>query len=119
MPTPTARVRSPASTCFRRANLSFTGTPSGLAWNVPAVLANYFQPIVPSTTASYLVGKTGEGTEKQTTAYVIANLNHDFSADITLRGNVGVQVIHTQQKFNCELDALRGRGDAGHRRRNL
>jgi iron complex outermembrane receptor protein len=78
-------------------NLSFSGTPSGLAWNVPAVLANYFQPIVPSTTASYLVGKTWEVTEKLTTAYVMANLNHDLSADVTLRGNVGVQVIHTQQ----------------------
>ncbi|HME40282.1 MAG TPA: TonB-dependent receptor [Steroidobacteraceae bacterium] len=78
-------------------NLSFSGTPSALAWNVPAVLANYFQPIVPSTTASYLVGKTWEVSEKLSTAYIMAKLDHDLSATVNLRGNVGVQVVHTQQ----------------------
>ena len=78
-------------------NLSFSGTPSALAWNVPAVLANYFLPIQPSTTASYLVGKTWEVQEKLTTAYIMAKLDHSLSADVSLRGNVGVQVVHTQQ----------------------
>jgi iron complex outermembrane receptor protein len=78
-------------------NLGFSGTPSSLSWNVPAVLANYFQPIQPSTTQSYLVGKTWEVSEKLTTAYVMAKLDHDLSADVNLRGNVGVQVVHTQQ----------------------
>jgi iron complex outermembrane recepter protein len=78
-------------------NLSFSGTPSALAWNVPAVLANYFQPIQPSTTASYLVGKTWEVSEKLSTAYIMAKLDHELSADVNLRGNVGVQVVHTQQ----------------------
>jgi len=78
-------------------NLSFSGTPSAIAWNVPAVLANYFQPIQPSTTASYLVGKTWEVSEKLSTAYIMAKLDHELSADVNLRGNVGVQVVHTQQ----------------------
>ncbi len=78
-------------------NLSFSGTPSALAWNVPAVLANYFQPIQPSTTASYLVGKSWEVTEKLSTAYIMAKLDHDLSANVNLRGNVGVQVVHTDQ----------------------
>ncbi len=78
-------------------NLSFSGTPSALAWNVPAVLANYFQPIQPSTTASYLVGKTWEVSEKLSTAYLMAKIDHDLSADVSLRGNVGVQAVHTQQ----------------------
>jgi iron complex outermembrane recepter protein len=78
-------------------NLSFSGTPSALAWNVPAVLANYFQPIQPSTTASYLVGKTWEVSEKLSTAYLMTKLDHDLSADVNLRGNVGVQVVHTEQ----------------------
>ncbi len=78
-------------------NLGFSGTPSALAWNVPAVLANYFQPIQPSTTASYLVGKTWEVSEKLSTAYIMAKLDHELSADVSLRGNVGVQVVHTQQ----------------------
>jgi iron complex outermembrane recepter protein len=78
-------------------NLGFSGTPSALAWNVPAVLANYFQPIQPSTTQSFLVGKTWEVSEKLSTAYIMAKLDHDLSAEINLRGNVGVQVVHTQQ----------------------
>ena len=78
-------------------NLSFSGTPSALAWNVPAVLANYFQPIQPSTTASYLVGKTWEVSEKLSTAYLMAKIDHDLSAEVSLRGNVGVQAVHTQQ----------------------
>jgi iron complex outermembrane recepter protein len=78
-------------------NLSFSGTPSALAWNVPALLANYFQPIQPSTTASFLVGKSWEVTEKLSTAYIMAKLDHDLSAEVNLRGNVGVQVVHTEQ----------------------
>jgi TonB-dependent receptor len=78
-------------------NLGFSGTPSALAWNVPAVLANYFQPIQPSTTQSFLVGKTWEVSEKLSTAYIMAKLDHDLSAEVNLRGNVGVQVVHTQQ----------------------
>jgi iron complex outermembrane recepter protein len=78
-------------------NLGFSGTPSALSWNVPAVLAHYFQPIVPSTTASYLVGKTWEVSEKLSTAYLMAKLDHDLSADVNLRGNAGVQVVHTDQ----------------------
>jgi len=78
-------------------NLSFSGTPSALAWNVPAVIANYFQPIMPSTTASYLVGKSWEVTEKLSTAYLMGKLDHDLSADVNLKGNVGVQFVHTDQ----------------------
>jgi iron complex outermembrane receptor protein len=81
-------------------NLGFSGTPSALAWNVPAVLANYFQPIQPSTTQNYLVGKSWEVSEKLTTAYIMAKLDHELSADVNLRGNVGVQAVHTQQSSN-------------------
>ncbi len=78
-------------------NLGFSGTPSSLSWDVPAVLANYFQPIQTSTTANYLVGKSWEVHEKLTTLYVMGNLNHDISEDVTLRGNIGVQLLHTDQ----------------------
>jgi TonB-dependent receptor len=83
-------------------NLGFSGTPSALSWNVPAVLANYFQPIQASTTAAYLVGKTWEVTEKLTTAYVMGKIDHDLSPDVSLKGNVGVQVIHTDQSSASE-----------------
>lgn len=85
-------------------NLGFSGTPSSLSWNVPAILTNYFQPIVASTNAnSSLVGKTWDVTEKLSTAYVKGNLDHELSSAVTLRGNVGVQFIHTQQGSSSEL----------------
>ena len=81
------------------ANLSFSGTPPSLAWNVPTVLANYFQPIVPSTaqTAGYLVAKTWDVFEKVPTLYIKGDLNHPLSDTVTLRGNIGLQLVHTDQ----------------------
>ncbi|MGO8974061.1 MAG: TonB-dependent receptor [Steroidobacteraceae bacterium] len=92
-------------------NLGFAGSPSSLSWNVPAVLANYFQPIMPSTTAnSSLVGKTWQVDEKLTTLYLKGNLNHDLSADVKLRGNIGLQVVHTEQNSSSDYwnSALNG-----------
>jgi TonB-dependent receptor len=84
-------------------NLGFSGTPSSLSWNVPGVLNAYFQPINASTDGnSSLVGKTWEVDEKLTTAYVMGNLSHDLSADVKLRGNVGVQFVHTQQSSSSQ-----------------
>jgi TonB-dependent receptor len=79
------------------ANLSFSGTPGSLAWNVPGVLANYFQPINPSSTAGFLVAKNWEVFEKIGTLFLKGDLNHPLSDNVTLRGNVGLQVVHTQQ----------------------
>ena len=85
-------------------NLGFSGSPSPLSWNVPAILANYFQPIVASTNAnSSLVGKTWDVTEKLSTAYVQGNLNHELSANVTLRGNIGVQFVHSEQNSSSEF----------------
>jgi iron complex outermembrane receptor protein len=82
------------------ANLSFSGTPPSLAWNVPGVLNTYFQPIVPNSTAGFLVAKNWEVLEKITTGYLKGNLNHELSPSVTLRGNIGVQVVHTDQSSN-------------------
>jgi iron complex outermembrane receptor protein len=79
------------------ANLSFSGTPPSLAWNVPGVLANYFQPIVPNSTAGFLVAKNWEVLEKLSTLYLKGDLNHELSSSVTLRGNIGVQLVHTDQ----------------------
>ncbi|HLJ36835.1 MAG TPA: TonB-dependent receptor [Steroidobacteraceae bacterium] len=83
------------------ANLSFSGTPSSLSWNVPGVLAAYFNPVVPGYPNQpgygYLTGKFWDVFEKLTTLYVKGDLNHPLSPDVTLRGNIGLQVIHTQQ----------------------
>jgi iron complex outermembrane recepter protein len=83
-------------------NLGFSGTPNGLAWNVPGVLSRYFQPIVPTTDAGFLVGKTWEVFEKVTTAYIKGDLNHEFSPSLTLRGNIGLQLVHTNQSSSSD-----------------
>ena len=79
------------------ANLGFSGTPASLAWNVPGVLANYFQPIEPTSDAGFLVAKNWEVFEKISTLFLKGDLNHQLSADIALRGNVGLQLVHTEQ----------------------
>jgi iron complex outermembrane receptor protein len=85
------------------ADLNFSGTPSSLAWNVPGVLATYFNPIVPNSTAGFLVAKNWEVLEKIATAYLKANLNHPLSDSVTLRGNIGVQLVHTDQSSSSNF----------------
>jgi TonB-dependent receptor len=87
----------PANLLLPPADLGFSGTPPSLAWSVPGVLSQFFQPVVPTTNAGYLVGKTWEVFEKLTTFYVKGDLNHELTSDVTLKGNIGLQFVHTQQ----------------------
>jgi iron complex outermembrane receptor protein len=84
-------------------NLSYAGAPSVLAWDVPSVLAAYYNPIVYGTpsTLAYLVGKWWTVTEKVTTGYLKGNLNHALSSNVTLKGNIGVQLINTDQRSDA------------------
>jgi len=86
-------------------NLAYAGAPSALAWNVPAVLAAYYQPIMfhsPTDPGySYLVGKWWKVTEKVVTGSLRGTLNHEFSPLVTLKGNVGLQVINTDQSSDA------------------
>jgi len=85
-------------------NLNYGGLGNALAWNVPAVLAAYYQPITYHTANdpgySYLVGKAWGVKEKVTTASLHGDLNHELSSSVTLKGNIGVQVIMTDQSSN-------------------
>jgi iron complex outermembrane receptor protein len=92
----------PGNLLLPPANLSFSGTPSSLAWNVPAVLGEFFNPIQPTTLAGYLVGKTWQVYEKVPTLYVRGDLNQPLLANVTLRGNVGVQLVHTEQSSDSK-----------------
>ncbi|MBL8270907.1 TonB-dependent receptor [Steroidobacter sp.] len=87
------------------ANLSYAGTGSILAWNVPAVLGAYYQPITyaDATTPGYeyLVGKNWTVEEKVGTAYLRGEIEHELSSTATLRGNVGVQVVSTDQSSSA------------------
>jgi iron complex outermembrane recepter protein len=93
----------PANLLLPEANLGFSGTPASLAWNVPGVLAQFFQPIVPTTNAGYLVGKTWKVFEKLTTVYVKGDLDQQLTDSVRLRGNIGVQVVHTDQSSTSTL----------------
>ncbi len=83
-------------------NLSYAGAGRVLAWDVPAVLRAYYQPIVygsPTTPGfDYLIGKNWNVTEKVTTAFVRGSLDHPLTSNVTLRGNVGVQLVMTDQE---------------------
>ena len=87
-------------------NLSYAGAPSVLAWDVPAVLNAYYKPIVYGTpaTLSYLVGKWWSVSEKVTTGFVKASLNHELSSAVTLKGNLGLQLINTKQDSSAFLN---------------
>jgi TonB-dependent receptor len=86
-------------------NLGYAGAGQALAWNVPGVLANYYQPIVygsPTTPGfDYLIGKNWNVTEKVTTGFVRGSLDHELSSSVTLRGNVGVQLVNTDQQSHA------------------
>jgi TonB-dependent receptor len=85
-------------------NLSYGGAGiKALAWSVPGVLATYYQPIVYGDPESlhYLVGKWWTVNEKVTTGYVRGNLNYELSSNVTLKGNIGLQLVHTDQSSDA------------------
>ena len=86
-------------------NLSYAGAPDALAWSVPGVLGAYYQPIQygDPNTLHYLVGKFWTVTEKVTTGYLKGTLNHELSSSVTLKGNIGVQVVDTDQSSDAFL----------------
>jgi TonB-dependent receptor len=83
-------------------NLSYAGAGNALAWNVSEVLGAYYDPIVYGTPTTpgfdYLIGKNWNVTEKVTTAYARGSLDHELSSSVTLRGNVGLQFVRTEQE---------------------
>jgi iron complex outermembrane recepter protein len=83
------------SLLYGTVDLGFAGIGNIPAWNVPAVVSRYMT-FRPTTSEGYLIAKTWSVREKISTAYAKANIEHEFG-DISLRGNVGVQVQHTKQ----------------------
>ena len=45
----------------------------------------------------YLIGKNWTVEEKVGTAFVAGNLDHEISSSVTLKGNVGMQFVQTDQ----------------------
>lgn len=88
-------------------NLGYANAGRALAWDVMGVLGAYYNPIVYGTPDqpgfAYLVGKNWSVTEEVTTGYLKGQLDHELTSSVTLKGNVGVQVVQTDQSS----DALR------------
>ena len=94
-------------------NLNYADAGRALALNVNGVLRDQFNPVVwgtPTTPGfAYLAGKFWTVEEKIATTFVRGELDHDISDTVTLKGNVGVQVIYTDQSS----DAFRVNTSAG------
>ena len=96
-------------------DLSYAGAGQALAWDVPAVLGAYYQPIVYGSpddpNFAYLIGKNWNVQETVTTAFVRGSLDHELSSTVTLRGNVGVQLVNTDQESSASAARQRQRHD--------
>ena len=92
---------------LRPTNLNYADAGQALAWRVMPVLRDYFNPVVygDPNTLPYLAPKYWDVQEKVWTAYVRGELNREISDSVTLRGNVGVQVIGTDQSSSSFLAA--------------
>ena len=64
-------------------------------------------------TASYLAGKFWDVQEEVWTGMLRGDLNHEISDTVTLRGNVGVQFIHTDQSSGSFRVDTKGTNDGG------
>lgn len=86
-------------------NLGYANAGRALAWDVMGVLRAYYNPIVYGTADqpgfAYLVGKNWSVTEEVTTGYVKGELDYELSSNVTLRGNIGVQVVQTDQSSSA------------------
>ena len=78
-------------------DLGFAGGPVIPSWNVPGVIAKYFNPIdYTLANNSGTISRAWDVTEKITTGFLKANLDADLGG-VSLRGNIGAQVIRTDQ----------------------
>jgi iron complex outermembrane receptor protein len=85
----------PSELLYGQVDLGFAGTGMIPSWNVPGVVSQYMN-FNPSSTESFLISKAWEVKEKITTSFIKANIDSEIGA-VTVKGNVGVQVQHTEQ----------------------
>ena len=83
-------------------NLGFAGIGYIPAWNVPDAVARYMTFNPSATAFPYLVAKSWDVNEKTTTAYLRGNIDTNWG-DVSVRGNIGVQI----QRVDQSSDAIR------------
>jgi TonB-dependent receptor len=97
-------------------NLGYANAGRILAFDVKGVLGAYFNPVVfqtPTTGRPDLVGKFWTVDEEITTAFVRGTLDHDLTDTISLKGNVGLQAIYTEQSSDAlRIDTSPGQNNA-------
>ena len=86
---------------LRPTDLNYADAGEALAIDVNGVLAEYFNPIVygdPTQPGfAYLAGKFWDVSEEAWTGYVRGDINHTLGNGVEMRGNIGLQVIATDQ----------------------
>jgi TonB-dependent receptor len=94
-------------------NLSYADAGSALALDVRGVLSAYYNPITYGNpeTLSYLAGKYWGVDEKVLTGFVRGEMDHDISDNVTLKGNIGLQFISTDQSSNSFKVDNKGTGN--------
>ncbi|MCX7218367.1 MAG: TonB-dependent receptor [Burkholderiales bacterium] len=83
-------------------NLGFAGSGVVPSWNVPGVIAKYFDPVTNNKTNNEAASRAWDVTEKITTAYAKANIESQVGS-ATVRGNVGLQFISTDQSSASQV----------------
>lgn len=75
-------------------NLSFTGIPGSFSYDILGVLNRYYE--LAENINADILNKQWTVNEEQSTFYVQGNINTDVGT-VGVRGNVGVQVVRTDQ----------------------
>jgi TonB-dependent receptor len=82
-------------------NLGYAHAGRALAWDVVPALHAYYNPVVyhhPDEPGyDWLIGKNWSVEEKVWTGYAKVDLNHELSSSVTLKGNIGLQAVNTDQ----------------------
>jgi TonB-dependent receptor len=82
-------------------NLGYAGAGRVLAYDIGGVLRDFYQPISYGNAGEpgfgYLIGKNWSVEEKITTAFLKGNLDRTITDSIQLKGNIGVQLVETDQ----------------------
>jgi TonB-dependent receptor len=95
-----ASTTIPADLMYAPVDLGFSGTGFIPSWNVPAVVSRFMNFAPSETSAGYLIAKAWDVNEKITTGYLKGNISHEMG-DVSVRGNVGLQVQRTDQSSNA------------------
>ena len=86
-------------------NLGFSNSGIIPSWNVLGVIGKYFAPYVPVETQPFEQANRWRVDEKITSYFAKANIDSDLGNNVNLRGNIGVQVQHTDQSSAANVIA--------------